>query len=139
MKKKNPMDTSTVKCTTSYLAKILSEGISQLYIDYEFSERKFHKNLKNILIYKAKHFMLIQFFFEKTLHILKDGASSVQVDILNMCLSRIWLKHEKIYINQFLSMNLCNDALILIMKNEYEENIQLQNIQSHAIYVQTQI
>ena len=40
--------------------------------------------MKNTLIYKAKQFMLVIFFFKKSLHILEDGASSVQVDISNM-------------------------------------------------------
>jgi hypothetical protein len=36
-----------------------------------------------MVIYKAKRFYVDKKSFEKSLHILEDGASSVQVDILN--------------------------------------------------------
>jgi hypothetical protein len=38
----------------------------------------------NTQIYIAKQFMLSNFFPNKSLHILEDGTSCVQVDMLNM-------------------------------------------------------
>jgi hypothetical protein len=87
----------------------LNESDSKLYIDFEVCEGKSHKQLKNILIYKAKQFMLTKQFWKK------DGASRVQVDILNMCLSIICLKHDKITLIDVFSRNCCNNALMLIM------------------------
>jgi hypothetical protein len=57
-----------------------------------------HERLRNTLIYKAKQLMLT-ILFKKSLHILEDGASSVQVDMLNMSLSKIFLKCDKITLN----------------------------------------
>ena len=95
----------------------MSESVSKLYTHYEFCERKCHKKYEKHIALQSQAFYVDRIFFRKSLHILKDGASSVQVDILNMCLSKICLKHEKNYINQFQSINFCNDALMLTMKS----------------------
>ena len=62
---------------------------------------------KNTSVYKAKEFMFI-IFFKKSLHILEDSASSVQVDILNMYLSKISLKHENF------TLSLCFPTLLIL-------------------------
>jgi hypothetical protein len=43
--------------------------------------------------------MLTILFLKKSLHILEDGASSVQVGILNTQLSKICSKYDKITID----------------------------------------
>jgi hypothetical protein len=75
---------STVKYTTPLLSIGLSENDLEPYTHFEFFVEKNQKHLKNTLIYKAKHFIFINIFFKKNLHILKDGASNVQVGTLNM-------------------------------------------------------
>ena len=57
---------------------VLSESDSVFYIDFAFCEEKNHRQLKNILIYKDKHFVMTK-KSNKSLHILEDGASGVQV------------------------------------------------------------
>ena len=48
----------------------LSESDSNLYIDFEIYEGKYHKNLKYTFIYNGKQFMLTtNVNFKKTLHI----------------------------------------------------------------------
>ena len=59
------------------------KNFQKLYTNFEFGEGENKKYLKNTLIYKAKQFMLTQ-KFKKSLHILEDNASSVQVGILHM-------------------------------------------------------
>ena len=71
---------SKVKYTIPLSCIGLSESDSNPYTNFKFCEGKNHKHLENTLIYKAKQYML---FFKKSLHILEDGASSLQVDILN--------------------------------------------------------
>ena len=51
----------------------------KLHNNFEFCEEKFHKHWNNILIYKAKQFMMTK-QFKESLHILEDGASGRQVD-----------------------------------------------------------
>jgi hypothetical protein len=46
--------------------------------------KEMYKHLKNILIYKAKQFTLTICFLKKSLHVSKDNANSMQVDILDM-------------------------------------------------------
>jgi hypothetical protein len=60
-----------------------SEIDSKLFTNFEFFvKEKNHKYLKNTLIYKAKQVLLMIFFLKRSLHILEDGASNVQVEIL---------------------------------------------------------
>ena len=56
----------------------LSESDSKLYTDLEFCEEKNHRHFKTIMIYKAKQFMMGK-NSKKSLHILEDGTSGVQV------------------------------------------------------------
>ena len=49
---------STVKYIAPLHCISLNERVSKLYAIFEFYEEKNHKHLKNILIYKAKQFML---------------------------------------------------------------------------------
>ena len=55
----------------------------KIHANFEFFEWKIHKHLKNTLIYKAKQFMFTKKEIKKSPHILEDGASSLQVDILD--------------------------------------------------------
>jgi hypothetical protein len=57
---------------------VFSESNSELYTDFKFCEEKKHRHIKNILIYKAKQIMLSK-HSKKSLHILDDNASVVQV------------------------------------------------------------
>ena len=82
------MGASTMKYTTPSSCMSLRESDSKLYNNFEFYEGKYQKHLENTLIYKAKNFF-DNLFLKKSLHILEDNASSVQVDILSMWLSRI--------------------------------------------------
>ena len=72
-----------VKYTIPLSCRGLSESNSKLYTNFEICGGKNHKHLKNTLIYNAKKFMLTT-KFKKSLQILEDGASSVQVDTLNI-------------------------------------------------------
>ena len=45
---------------------------------FEFCEGKNHRHLEKKMIYKAKQFMMTK-EFQKSLHILEDGARGVQV------------------------------------------------------------
>ena len=74
---------STVKYTTPLPFIHSIEINSYLYTNFEIYDGKYHKRLKNTLIYKSHQFMLT-IFLKKILHIVEDGASSVQVDILDM-------------------------------------------------------
>ena len=67
-----------VKWTTPNPCLIFSENDSKLYTNFEFCEGEKHKHLKNIVlqsqaIYDDKKNP------KKSLHILEDGASGVQV------------------------------------------------------------
>ena len=70
---------SMVKYTTLVPCIGSSESDLELYINFEICEGKNHKHFKNTLIYKAKKFMLTN-YFQESLHI---GASGVQEMILN--------------------------------------------------------
>ena len=72
--------------------------------------------MKNMLSYKAKQFMLIR-KLKKSQQILEDGASSVQIGILNMWLSIICLKYDKITLNWFFLPNICSGALKFSIKS----------------------
>jgi hypothetical protein len=73
-----------VKYITPLLYIGSSESDSKIYINFEFCEEIGHKHLKSTLVYKSKQFMLINFFARKVYILLfEDGASSLQVDILN--------------------------------------------------------
>ena len=50
-----------------------------LSTNFEFCEEKDNRHFKNILIYKAKQFMMAKRYPKKSLHILEDGVSGVQV------------------------------------------------------------
>ena len=76
----------------------INESDSKLYTNFELCEEINHKHLKNTLIYKAKQFMLPKKKFKKSLYILEDTASSVQVDILNTQLSKKLFKTWQNYI-----------------------------------------
>ena len=69
---------SWTQARSSGQLQYLSETNSKLYTNFEFCEGKNHKHFKNTLIYKAKQKILTK-KFKKNLHILKDGASGVQV------------------------------------------------------------
>ena len=112
---------STVKYTTPLPSIGLSESDSKIYMNLSFVLKKIINSWKNTLIYKAKQFMLT-IFFKKSLHTLKDNASSVQVNILNMWLSIFIFKHDKITLNWFSSTKLCNGALNLKMKSRIKKN-----------------
>ena len=73
---------SMYKYTTPLPCITLSESDSKLYIKFGFCEGKNQRQLKNSLIYIIKQFMFPN-FFKKSLHILEDSASSVQVNKLN--------------------------------------------------------
>jgi hypothetical protein len=64
------MGASTVKWTTLEPCIGLSESNSKLYTNFEICEDKIHKQLKkNIVIYKAKQFLLTNFFQEKSTYL----------------------------------------------------------------------
>ena len=67
-----------LKLTSQDPYLVLSESDSMLCINFEFCEERSHKIFKRILIHKAKQFMTT-FFFKRSLHILGDIASGVQV------------------------------------------------------------
>ena len=75
--------TSTVKYTIALSYIDLIESNLKIYTNFEFYKVKNHKHMKNMLSYKAKQFMLIR-KLKKSQQILEDGASSVQIGILNM-------------------------------------------------------
>ncbi len=54
--------------------------VIQFYeLTLNFVKKKNHRHFKNKLIHKAKQFMMTNKFPKKSLHILEDGASGVQV------------------------------------------------------------
>jgi hypothetical protein len=55
------------------------DGDSKLYTDFEFCEGKNHRHFENMLIYKAKQIMMTKINSKKSLHVLEDDASGVQV------------------------------------------------------------
>ena len=54
---------SMVKYTTPLPSIGLSESVSQLYINFEFYERRNHKHLKNTFIHKAEQFIVVHLQF----------------------------------------------------------------------------
>jgi hypothetical protein len=62
-----------------YPTHVLSESVSKLYTNFEFCEWKNHKHLKTHRSTKPSN-ICWPIYFKKSLHILKDDASSVQVD-----------------------------------------------------------
>ena len=86
--------TSTVKYTTPLPYIGLSESSSNLYT-ISFLCKSNHRNLKTHWYAKPSN-LGCQTNFKKSLHILDDSASSVQVDILNTYMSRMCLKHNRI-------------------------------------------
>jgi hypothetical protein len=60
---------STYEYTTPLPCVGLGESDSKLYTNFEFCEEKNKKQLKNILIYKAKQFMLPNVFQEKSTYL----------------------------------------------------------------------
>ena len=78
--------TSTVKYKTPLPCIGLSGNYCRIYINFEFCEGKNHKHLENTMIYKAKQIISTNFFSSKkqSLHILEDGASSMQVHMFSM-------------------------------------------------------
>ena len=57
--------------------------IQNYVLTLNFVKEKNYKQLKNTLICKAMQFMLTINILKKTLHNPEDGASSVQVGVLN--------------------------------------------------------
>ena len=57
------------------------KGIHNYTLNFEICEQNIQKNSDNILTNKAQQFMLTN-NFNKSLHILKDAASGVQVSDL---------------------------------------------------------
>jgi hypothetical protein len=74
------MGASITKWTIPHPYLVLSERDSKLYINFDFCEKKVHRHFKNILIYKAEQFIMTKNNFKKSLHILEDNASGLQVD-----------------------------------------------------------
>jgi hypothetical protein len=58
---------------------VLGESDSKLYANFEFCEEENHKHFINMLLYKAKQIMMTRKHYKKSLHILEDGTSGVQV------------------------------------------------------------
>ena len=77
------MDVSMVKHTTLLPCIGLSESSSKLYINFEFFEGKIINIWKHIDL-QSQTFYVDRRNFKKSLHILKDGTSNVEVGILNM-------------------------------------------------------
>ena len=78
------MGASTVKYTTPLPCIGLSESDSKTYTNFELCEGKNHNFfLKKHIDLQSQVIYVDKLFFKKGLHILEDGASSVQVDILN--------------------------------------------------------
>ena len=74
------MGASTVKWTTLYPCLGSSESDSKVNTYFEFCGEKIHRRSNNILIYKAKQFMMTQKKKKKSkkcLHVLEDSASGV--------------------------------------------------------------
>ena len=69
----------TVKWTTHDPYLNSSESDSNLYTNFEFCEEKIPWHSKDILIYKAKQFMMTKTIPKKILHILEEVACVVQV------------------------------------------------------------
>ena len=77
--------------------------------------------------------------FKKSLQILEDAASSVQIDTLSTILPKLYLKHAKTTLNQCSSTNFCNGALELItdsrnMKNSSFKLFNVMNSMSKSIF-----
>ena len=73
-----------VKYTTSLPCIGLSESDLRLYPNFEFCEGKNHKHLENTFDVQSQAIYVDNKKFKKSLHILEDGVSNVQVEILNM-------------------------------------------------------
>ena len=72
-----------VKYTTSLPCIGLSESdLKLVYINSTFCKGKITNIWENTLIYKSN--LCWTKIFKKSLHVLEDGASSVQVDILDI-------------------------------------------------------
>lgn len=67
-------------------------------------------------------------YFSRKVYIFKNNESNVQVDILNIWLSRICLKHDEMTFMMFSSFK----------EYEEEENQPWENIWSHEMYTQNQ-
>jgi hypothetical protein len=67
---------STVKWTTPHPCLVLSESESSLCTNFKFCEEKNHTHF---MMYKAKQFMMTKKNSKKSLHILEDTASGMQV------------------------------------------------------------
>jgi hypothetical protein len=73
-----------VKCTTSLPSKVLSDNDSKLYINFEFCDGKAINNWETRWSIKSSNFCWPKNNLRKVyVYFLKDGASSVQVGILN--------------------------------------------------------
>jgi hypothetical protein len=59
-------------------------------------KEKNHRHSINILIYKAKQFMMTKIIIRKKLHILEDGASGVQVGDIGQVIV-FFIKRVKLY------------------------------------------
>ena len=67
-----------VKYTTSLPYIGSSESDSKIYITFEFCEVKSLEHLKKHIDLQSQIIYVEEFIFKKSLHILEDGASSVQ-------------------------------------------------------------
>ena len=73
------------KVDNPYPYLVFSECDSKLYTNFEFCEERNHIHFRNMIIYKAKKWWLnnnnntIKLQYNKSLHILEDDASGVQV------------------------------------------------------------
>ena len=57
---------------------MLGESDSKLHANFEFCEEN-HRHFINILLYKVKQIMMTRKKYKKSLYILEDGTSGVQV------------------------------------------------------------
>ena len=58
---------------------MFNESHSKPYTNFEFCEDKNHQHVKIILVYKAKQITMTKNNSKKSLHILEDNTSGVQV------------------------------------------------------------
>ena len=84
---------STVKWTTPYPCLVLSESDSMLYSNFAFVKRQIikkksqnHVDLQSQAIYDEKKIS------KKSLHVLEDGASGMQVVVINQVIAQIIIK-----------------------------------------------
>ena len=96
---------SLVKYITPLSCIGSSESDWKIYTYFEFYEEKIMNICKTRWSTKPQYLCWQYFFQEKSIY-FKDSASSVQVNILNMYLSKICLKCNKITSNRCITTNI---------------------------------